>query len=130
MSETVQKYLEKSEEGLASSRDDLAKKRFNSCANRSYYACYQAAVALLLKHNVTPTGERGTWTHEALQAQVSILIRRRKVLPAEHKTTLPELMAARLIADYESESVSKTRAGRILKKAEKFVNLIAKETNQ
>lgn len=129
MSETAQKYLEKSGESLASSRDDLAKRRFNSCANRAYYTCYQAAVALLLKHNITPAGGKDLRKHGAVQSQVAVLIKRKKVLPANQRDVLSELMGVRITADYFANSVPIRGAKQALKKAEEFVKLISQEVS-
>ncbi len=129
MSETAQKYLEKSKESLASAKDDLAKKRFNSCANRAYYACYQAAVALLLKYNVTPAGEKELRKHGAVQSQIAVLIKRKKILPTNQRDVLSELIGVRITADYFASSVPKRAAKQALKKAEEFVKLISQEVS-
>jgi uncharacterized protein (UPF0332 family) len=126
MNEEVEAYLSKSTESLASAKNDLTKKRYNSCANRAYYACYQAAVALLIKHGIKPTSKKGLRRHETVQAQIAVLIKREKVLPAEHRGTLQELITARITADYEAEMINKKRANRVLKKAEEFVSLVVK----
>jgi uncharacterized protein (UPF0332 family) len=39
----VQSFLTKAEESLTSAQDDFAAGRHNSCANRCYFACFQAA---------------------------------------------------------------------------------------
>ena len=127
MSETIQKYLEKSEESLASAKNDLSKKRYNSCANRAYYACYQAAVALLLKYNLTPAGGKELRKHGVIQSQIATLIKRKKILLSKHRDTLPELMSTRVTADYESKGVGQKKAKRVLKRAEEFVTLVNKE---
>lgn len=127
MSEVAQNFLAKSEESLASAKDDLAKKRFNSCANRAYYACYQAAVAVLIAHGVTPPSKKRRWEHDVVQTQISNLIRRKKVLPAKYRSTLPELMAVRITADYEPRNVSERKARRVLKVATEFVTVLSRE---
>jgi len=130
MSEAIQKYLLKLEESLASAKDDLAKKRFNSCANRAYYACYQAAVALSIKHNLTPTSGKEIRKHEAVQSQIATLIKRKKVLPADQRSVLSKLMIVRITADYKPQSISKRKAARVLKTATKFVTLVEKEASK
>jgi uncharacterized protein (UPF0332 family) len=41
-------FLAKAQESLASAEADFAAGRLNRCANRSHYACFQAAVAALV----------------------------------------------------------------------------------
>lgn len=43
-------FLLKARESLASAEADLKAGRFNSAANRAYYAAFQAAVAMLVEH--------------------------------------------------------------------------------
>jgi uncharacterized protein (UPF0332 family) len=46
----------KSFESLAAAESEYVNGRFNTCANRCYYACFQAAVAALARHGITPPG--------------------------------------------------------------------------
>ncbi len=72
----------KAVESLASAESEYVNGRFNSCANRCYYACFQAAVAALARHGITPPpgGARAQWSHGFVQAQlVTQLIDRRKL---------------------------------------------------
>lgn len=117
-------YLSKSKESLASAKDNLKSKRYNSCANRAYYACYQASVAALTAHGVTPPSKKRRWEHDIVQTQISNLIRRKKVLPAKHRSTLSELMTTRIKADYEEHNVPQRDARRGLKTATEFVSLL------
>lgn len=124
--EEITAYLKKSRESLASAKDDLRNKRYNSCANRAYYACYQAAAALLIKNGLVVSKEK-ILKHEAVQAQIATLIKRRKILPSEHRDTLPELMSTRATADYAAQGVGQKKARRVLKKAKDFATLVSKE---
>ncbi len=66
--ETV--YLAKARESLAGAESELANGRYNNCANRCYYACFQAAVAALVQHGIRPPGgQRAAWGHAFVQAQ-------------------------------------------------------------
>jgi uncharacterized protein (UPF0332 family) len=47
-------FLKKSEESLNTARLSFEKEYYNSCVNRSYYAMFQAAVAVLFKAGVRP----------------------------------------------------------------------------
>ena len=47
-------YLYKALESLSSAQSELGNRHFNSSANRSYYACLQAAIAALLMEGPEP----------------------------------------------------------------------------
>jgi len=42
-------FLEKAGEALAGAESEFANGRYNNCANRCYYACFQAAIAALTR---------------------------------------------------------------------------------
>jgi uncharacterized protein (UPF0332 family) len=69
-------YLAKATESLQTAGSDFVNGRYNSCANRYYYACFQAAIAALLREGIRLRGQRN---HEFVQAQlVGVLINQRK----------------------------------------------------
>src|SRR2546425_13292226 len=69
-------YLAKATESLLTAESEFVNGRYNSCANRCYYACFQAAIAALLREGIRP---RGQWSHAFVQAQlVGVLINQRK----------------------------------------------------
>jgi uncharacterized protein (UPF0332 family) len=127
--EIIDAYLTKANESLESAKDDLSQRRYNSCASRAYYSCYQASVALLTNQGKVSKGARKIWKHEAIQAQIAMLIRRKKVLPSLHKRTLPTLLITRLEADYKPQSITKREAKRSLQTATDFVRLVLKEVS-
>ena len=45
-------FLNKSEESLAGAESEYANDRYDNCANRCYYACFQAAIAALLQAGI------------------------------------------------------------------------------
>lgn len=49
-------YLSKAIESLEIAEIAFANGRYNSCANRSYYACFQAAIAALLDVGIRTSG--------------------------------------------------------------------------
>lgn len=72
-------FLAKAERSLAGAESELASGRYDNCANRAYYACFQAAIAALIRVGVRPRGERGRWNHDFVQAAFAEqLVRRRK----------------------------------------------------
>ncbi len=56
MDEEARTFLEKALESLSSAESDLVGRRYNSGANRCYYACFQAAISALLRADIAPTG--------------------------------------------------------------------------
>lgn len=112
-------FLAKAVESLASAEADLAAGRYNSCANRCYYACFQAAIAALLAADISPTG---IWGHDFVRARFAgVLINRRHLYPSELKNILPELSFLRQRADYEPDHLSRTQAERALRRTTTFV---------
>jgi uncharacterized protein (UPF0332 family) len=119
-------FLTKAAESLACAESEYVNGRFNTCANRCYYACFQAAVAALAGHSITPPGgSRAQWAHGFVQAQfVTQLIDRRKVYPASVRDTLNRIGTLRRSADYTTDEVSQTQAERALRRARTFVQTI------
>jgi uncharacterized protein (UPF0332 family) len=114
-----ERYLRKARESLASAQADVRGKRYNSAANRAYYASFQAAVAALISQDIRP--ERN-WEHHFVAGQFSgKLIWRRKVFSAEFKDTLSELFDVRIDADYGPDPVSATKSERSVRTAERFL---------
>lgn len=115
-------YLGKSSESLQTAESEFANGRYNSRANRCYYACFQAAIAALMLEGVQP---RGRWTHESVQAQFAgQLINRRKLFGADLGQVLPENQTVRVEADYRPKHVTGVQAGRAPRKARMFVNAV------
>lgn len=89
MSEISDVFLAKARESLAGAGSEFINGRYNNAANRSYYACFQAAIAALDIAGVhRPAGSEG-WSHGFVQAQfVGILVNRRKVYAPELRDVL------------------------------------------
>ena len=116
-------FLDKARESLASAEADFAAGRFNSCANRAYYAAFQAAVAALIHTGVGPRGD--TWGHAFVMAQFSgTLIKRRKLVSSSLRASLSALQEARSLADYEPRSVTRTTARRSVEEAGEVVEAV------
>lgn len=123
--EDVDVYLSKAQESLASAQSEFANGRYNSCANRCYFACFQAAVAALVRGGVVSAGPRAQLGHAYVQAQFAGgLVNRRKQYPGQLRDVLPQLGSLRQTADYESVSVTMTRASRALSRANEFVTTV------
>ena len=118
-------YLRKAEESLAGAESELANRRYNNCANRAYYACFQAAVAALVRAGVRPRDPRGQWGHEFVQARFAgDLVGRRHRYPAELRSTLDRLFTLRQAADYETHFITETEASRAVSPARSFVQAV------
>ena len=115
----------KAEESLASATSEFANRRYNSCANRCYYACFQAAIVALLRERIQPPRSDQRWGHAFVQAQFAgQLIIRRKLYPSSLRDVLPRLLALRQHADYELDPVGRVQAGRALGRTREFVEAI------
>jgi uncharacterized protein (UPF0332 family) len=117
-----ERYLRKAQESLASAEADLEATRYNSAANRAYYAAFQAAVAALISQSIRPATN---WEHNFVTSQFSgRLIKRRKVISARLASALDDLFDVRVTADYRSEGVSARAGQRVAATARDFVETI------
>ena len=119
MEQTTAIYLAKAIESLLTAESEFANGRYNSCANRCYYACFQAAIATLLSEGIRPAGQ---WNHQFVQAQfVGVLINQRKRYDAQLRRILADNQILRDRADYRPDLVTATQAGRALRRTRLFV---------
>lgn len=119
------RYLAKARESLASTEADAASERYNSAANRAYYAAFQASVAALLWAGVTP--QKADWSHRFVMDRFSVtLIKRRKLLPPRYRGALDVLFDKRVDADYRPDTVSKRDARSGLKTAQEIVDAVTR----
>lgn len=118
-------YLSKARESLAGAESEFANARFHNCANRCYYACFQAAIAALQRAGTVPRGSTGQWSHTFVPAQFDgELIKRRKLYPSALRGTLSLAYTRRQVADYTTDVVTQIQAERILRRARSFVQAI------
>src|ERR671931_1454909 len=119
MEQDITIYLAKAAESLRTAESEFANGRYNSCANRCYYACFQAAIAALLSEGIRA---RGQWSHEFVQGQfVGVLINQRHLYDTQWRRVLSDNQNLRDKADYRPELVSATQAGRALRRSRTFV---------
>jgi uncharacterized protein (UPF0332 family) len=122
MEPTTTIYLTKAIESLLTAESEFANGRYNSCANRSYYACFQAAIAAILKEGIRPAGQ---WNHPFVHAQfVGVLINQRKRYESELRRVLADNQSLRDKADYRPEFVTATQVSRALRRTRLFVTAI------
>ena len=125
MIDTSELFLARAAESLLGAESALANARFNNCANRSYYACFQAAIAALMRGGIRPANLQSVWGHGFVQAQFNgQLINRRRQFPTNLRQTLPRTLALRQRADYRTQPVSRSEAARTLELARAFVRAV------
>src|SRR4029453_3653254 len=118
MEQDITIYLTKAEESLRTAESEFANGRYNSCANRCYYACFQAAIAALLAEGIRA---RGQWSHEFVQGQfVGVLINQRPLYETQLRRVLADNQHVREKADYRPELVNATQASRALRRTRMF----------
>ena len=54
MIDTGESFLDKARESVTGARVEYEGGRFNNSANRSYYACFQAAIQALILEGIRP----------------------------------------------------------------------------
>jgi uncharacterized protein (UPF0332 family) len=119
MHEDAAIYLAKAAESLLTAESEFINGRYNSCANRCYYACFQAAVAALIQEGIRP---RERWGHAFVQGQfVGQLIERRKRFRSDLRRVLSDNQIMRNQADYEVRNVTQAQAARALGRTRTFV---------
>lgn len=69
MSELSDAFVEKAAESLAGAVSEFGNGRYNNCANRTYYAAFQAAIAALDLAGVPAAQGPSGWNHGFVQAQ-------------------------------------------------------------
>lgn len=122
MEQTITIYLAKALESLLTAESEFVNGRYNSCANRCYYACFQAAIAAILREGIRPAGQ---WSHQFVQAQfVGVLINQRKRYDPELRRVLADNQSLRDKADYRPELVTATQASRALRRSRMFITAI------
>ena len=64
MEQDITIYLAKATESLLTAESEFANGRYNNAANRAYYACFQAALAALMRAGIRTPSPSGQWSHE------------------------------------------------------------------
>ena len=113
-------FLNKVLQSLAGAQREFAVAAYDKTANRCYYACYQAAVALLIEiDQFGPLSERHD--HDEFWAKLSAqAIRQRKIVRSEYAQRVQELLSLRRVADYSETSVNQRKAQRVSDLAREF----------
>ncbi len=127
MAEVIQVFLAKAEQSLDGAESEFISRRYDNCANRCYYACFQAAVAALVEAGIQPIGTQ--WSHRFVPAQFDgQLINRRKLYLTNLRNILARNYALRQRADYDiARSVSAIEASRALQRARTFLAAVQQQ---
>lgn len=116
-------FLEKAEESLAGAESEYLNGRYNNCANRCYYAAFQAAIWALSQAGIRPSGRNGDWGHDFVISQFNgQLINRRKLYAADLRGALDQNYQLRIEADYSTDRVGDVRAARAVQRTKRFVD--------
>lgn len=119
-------YLAKATESLLTAQNEFNNGHYNSCANRCYYAAFQAAIAALLRRGVRTTSDRRP--HNFVQsAFAGQLINRRHRYPSALRSTLGDLQHLRNRADYTTDLITEIEANPGLRHCREFVTAIQQE---
>jgi len=122
MKQDITIYLVKAHESLLTAESACANGRYNSCANRCYYGCFQAAIAALLREGIRP---RGQWNHEFVHGQfVGVLRNQRHLYDTPLRLVLSDNQRRRDTADYRAELVTAPHASRALRRSRTCVAAI------
>ena len=125
MSEGSDEYFDKAEESFAGAESEYVNSRYNNCANRCYYAAFQAAIYALVGSGIRPPGASDQWGHDFVQAQfIGQLVNRRKIYPTGLRNTLEQNYRLRETADYRRDHVTEVRAARAVRRTEEFLGAI------
>ena len=119
---TSEPYLAKAEASLAGAESEFAGAHYDNCANRCYYACFQAAIAALAPAGVQPSTRDGQWGHALVQNQFAgQLISLRHLYPVALRGVLSEDLSLRGKADYDPAPVTRIQAQRARRRSRDFV---------
>lgn len=117
-------YLHKANESLLGAESECANRRFSNCANRAYYAAFQAAISALIRAGIR-SRSGGQWPHGYVQAEfVGKLINRNRRYPSSLRPILSDLLDLRSIADYRPDGVSEVEAQRGSRRSRDFLNAV------
>ncbi len=119
-----EELLSKAKENLGAAQNCIDNGFYNACANRTYYAAFQAAIAALADKGIRSDKNSHTWVQAAFSEE---LIRKRKIYPGKLKSYLMNMQIVRNQADYTRKQISKKIASRQVTKAKEFVEAIMKE---
>ncbi len=115
--------LERAKETLKEADYNTEGGYYNAAVNRLYYACYYAAAALLLNHEIDAN------THNGVKTQLSMHFVRTGRLSLEHGATFSLLFEKRQSSDYSDFAYCDLTLIETLRpRAEAFIDAVEKLT--
>ena len=112
-------FYDKAKRGIADAELLFAAERYEAAANRAYYACFHAAIAILKKFGI----EHPKHPHDWVQAQFSSeIIHRRKIFPKSFASALSNIQTVRHFADYREDPIPKSIVTKQLREAQSFLH--------
>jgi uncharacterized protein (UPF0332 family) len=124
MNSDARAFLDKATQSLAGAERELQALAFDNVANRSYYAAFQAALALLIEAHTVSSAKIGDMSHERVRSMFAGFVRRSKTMNGVDRAWLDELAAARTAADYFVTPTGEKRARRVKAKARQLVEAV------
>ena len=116
----LQRAHETMKEALVMSRESF----YNAAVNRLYYACYYAAIALLIKNEIQPQ------THNGVKTMLGLHFLSKGKLSREHGNTFNTLFEKRESGDYDDFIYNdKETIDELYPQAEAFIQAIEELIN-
>jgi uncharacterized protein (UPF0332 family) len=112
-------FYDKAKRGINDAEMLFATERYEAAANRAYYACFHAAIALLARFGIEHKENPHAWVQAQFSAEI---IHRRRIFPREMNPYLPDIRRVRHVADYSEDALSRKTATQQLKQAKHFVS--------
>lgn len=111
-------FYDKAKRGIADAEMLFNTKRYEAAANRAYYACFYAAIAVLKTFGI----EHPKHPHDWVQAQFSSeIIHRRRIFPKSFAAMLPNIQTVRHFADYREDPIPNSVVAKQLREAQSFL---------
>ena len=118
-SDLVAYYFERAHESISEAKYLQEGGYYNGAVTRLYYACFNAARALLTANNISAS------THAGVKSMISMHFIRTGLLGIEHGATLTDLFNQRHISDYEAYAFRDASSVEFLMpKAEAFIEAV------
>lgn len=125
----AERYHVRARESLAGAASEFEEGRFNNCANRAYYAAFQAAIATLVHEGIQ--SKTDGWPHTFVQSEFAgKLVNRRHLFPPHFRDVLADLQIIRHQADYSDVSLTRSLASQALRRSREFVETILARDEQ
>lgn len=116
----IEKLMRNARQALKTARIDLAAEDANAAVNRSYYAAYYAAWAML-----AAAGVEKPKTHNGMIAEFSRRFVKDGPFTSELGAILSKLENLRCYADYTLSDIPPDTASEAIESAERFVDAVA-----